>query len=241
MRRLMVICLCGERIQVPRSAIGKKGLCPACGRVIAIAADSAVPLRSQPQTKAAPAQGTWHTESAGPPTEEAKRRFAEAVDLYFSQRYAESLAVFAALAAQYPAHPEIETAQAMCLGALRRSLVPALEHKPAAAHARAEGDAPFRTTDEVVPRAARRQKAPEDLLNERSLGKFLLEKMLHGSSEGVQLRAAELAVKVFGYMQGNHPPDGETTELEKILDEHQDERRVSGGRPEPYPPGAGSR
>ena len=41
MRKLVVTCECGQRMQVPRSAVGKTGLCPTCGQSITITNDNA--------------------------------------------------------------------------------------------------------------------------------------------------------------------------------------------------------
>ncbi|MBN2308734.1 MAG: hypothetical protein JXR94_07165, partial [Candidatus Hydrogenedentes bacterium] len=42
MRKLILTCDCGERMKVPRSAVGKTGVCPSCGRRIAITAGNTV-------------------------------------------------------------------------------------------------------------------------------------------------------------------------------------------------------
>ena len=92
MRKLVVTCECGERMKVPRSSIGKKGLCPSCGRKIAITAENT----ENAETTAA--SNLWRT-ADGPswgaeePSESVKRRYARAVDFYFAKRYADAIPV----------------------------------------------------------------------------------------------------------------------------------------------------
>ena len=114
MRKLVVTCECGQRMQVPRSAVGRKGMCPTCGKTIAITGSNATvePGRSGPPAK--PRQfgmkRDWWQRSGqsadGQAPEDAKRRFGQAVDLYYSGKYAESLAIFNDLVRRFPGNPK---------------------------------------------------------------------------------------------------------------------------------------
>ncbi|MBX7255448.1 MAG: hypothetical protein K1Y02_03715 [Candidatus Hydrogenedentes bacterium] len=142
MQRLVVTCVCGERIQVPRSAIGRTGLCPACERPITIRSQNATPARTQPAPRAVEVSPSVPVPASsvmpGPlaanrvmmAADDSKRRFSQAVDLYFNGRYAESLTLFDALVQEFPDLEEIKTGRALCLGALRKSPALALEHQP---------------------------------------------------------------------------------------------------------------
>jgi nitroreductase len=177
MRKLVVTCECGQRMQVPRSAVGKTGLCPTCGQSITITNDNAqaAPSRgSRPLNNAK--QSWWQGRVA--PTEEAKRRFGEAVDLYYGGRYAEALAIFDTLAKQYPGNPDIENGRLQCMKAMRR--------------------APAALTGQTAPAVD-----PDARLDEETVKRVILEKLLHGGSEATQLQAAELAARLLGLYNGN--------------------------------------
>ncbi len=212
MRRLVVLCICGERIQVPRSALGKTGLCPACGRVINITAESATPLRGQPHVSQTagrgpkPFQQSWGGGNGAPPPSDAKRRFAEAVDLYFSQQYAQALSLFQSLSLEFPDNPDVSTGRTMCMNALKNGPRATLEDRrsgerqlpaPDASHGDRKG-----TTRSGLPLPALDEPITATMA-EDAMKRVLMEKMLNGSSDEVQLRAAELAMKVFGI--GNGP------------------------------------
>ena len=104
MRRLIVTCTCGERIQVPRSALGRTGLCPACGEMIAITNDTAT---AESLRTPAPKPKTEPQKQNGPRETDVKLLFGQAVDLYFAQRYGESFAILAELARRFPDDPDI--------------------------------------------------------------------------------------------------------------------------------------
>lgn len=188
MLKLIVKCDCGQQMQVPRSALGRRGLCPNCGRTLTITNDNARPM--QPQQQAKPrkgffgAKGAWWQSRNGPSVE-AKRRFAEGVDLYMAKRYAEALAIFTSLAEEFPDDPDIAAGRKQCMEALRS--VPKLAI------------------------AAGKPEAPAEL-DAKTVMKVLLEKMVHGTSDDIQLRAAELACRVLGLLGGKTdgaaPPAG---------------------------------
>ncbi|GMV92723.1 MAG: hypothetical protein AMXMBFR82_25010 [Candidatus Hydrogenedentota bacterium] len=213
MRRLMVLCVCGERIQVPRSALGRTGLCPACGRVISITAESATTVKGPVPAKPAPVQNaepfanaSWNSGNgrASAVPVEAKRRFAEAVDLYFSQRYAQALSIFESLAEDFPENTDIVSGRQMCMVALRNRQQMALEHQPGSSSnlpAPIDGRA-----GEPVRRLAPPTESIPDSVVEDTLKHVLVEKMLNGADDRVQLRAAELAIRVFGF--GKKKEDG---------------------------------
>jgi hypothetical protein len=176
MRKLIVSCMCGERIQVPRSALGRTGLCPGCGRSLKITPDNAVPL-ADPQ----PDPGV---KIAAPDTAEmdAKLTFGKAVDHYYAGEVAQALVLFTRLLAVHPDSDEIQRARTLCADTIRRAKPlppkahPLIEHKPAA-------------VEEF------------DNLTSAAVRKFILDKMLHGETETAQLHAAELAGKMVGLIR----------------------------------------
>ena len=203
----MVLCVCGERIQVPRSALGKTGLCPACGRVISITADAASPVRAQSMIASPPVQagrpiaeawGTGAPRIGAGPAAEAKRRFAEAVDLYFSRRYAQALSIFQVLAEEFPDNEDIRTGRDMCITALHTQPQTGIDsHAVDGADASSDnGRAGARLRGQLALPAP--GEPITEIMVEETLKRVLIEKMLSGSSDEVQLRAAELAVQVFG-------------------------------------------
>lgn len=160
-------------MQVPRSALGKTGLCPACARPIPIRPDNTTP---------APAAGAFSPLKTGysgdaectGPTDDDKRKFGEAVDLYFAKRYGEALSVFSALLERHPGNPEIETGRALCLKSLQTRPVLALEDK--------------------------RGRLDESALDQDFVKRLVMHLMVNGSTEEIQLKAAELACRMLGIL-----------------------------------------
>lgn len=212
MRKLVLTCTCGERMQVPRSALGKTGLCPSCGQAIPIRSDNTATL--QPGEN--PAAATHRTPggakfSVDGPASDDKRRFGEAVDLYFAKRYAEALAILNALNKKYPGNSEIETGRSLCFKALMAQPMHALEDK--------------------------RQPLNGKALDPDTVKKFVLDKMLNGASEAVQLQAAELACRMLGMM-----PNGSGSKADAA--EHKEPEKPAAPDPmeilrESLDPGAG--
>lgn len=180
MRKLLLTCQCGQRMQVPRSAIGKTGMCPTCGKPIAVSGDNTIPQSNPQRGRVFDTKKFWWT-GQGPPTEDSKRKFGEAVDLFYSQRHAEALAIFDDLAKQYPGDPNIDNGRAQCLNALRRPPL-RLQHQS--------------------------HELDGAKLDEETVKKVVLEKLLHGTTDTIQLQAAELACKMLGLgVDGQAPPD----------------------------------
>jgi len=177
MRKLVVTCQCGQRMQVPRSAIGKTGMCPTCGQTVLITAENTRPITPPQRGRLFGLKNTSWWRGATEPPEDAKRRFGQAVDLYCSQRYAEAMAIFNSLAKQFPGNPDIENGRAQCIAALKRPPALALEDK---------------SPGHVDP-----------TLDEATVKDVVLEKLIHGSSETIQLQAAELACRMLGLFQKN--------------------------------------
>lgn len=235
MQRLMVLCVCGERIQVPRSALGKTGLCPACGRSIVITAESAMPMRSPAQPRTAPTGSIWNGPSqaqTAPPLpapsaeDDEKRRFAEAVDLYFARRYSEALAIFNALGSKHPDNPDVQMGQSICLNALRSAPPLGLEYHGAA------GQLP--SPNALVQTQSRAQtvlNGPAPDLNEDVFKRFLMNKMLYGATDDVQMRAAELAARMFGYLDGAKSEPDKVSNIEELFDRGEGDR--DSARPTP--------
>jgi len=148
-------------------------MCPTCGRTMQITGENAMTVPNRPMRDGfASAKGTWFRGTEpGAPLEDAKRKFGEAVDLYYSRRYAESLAIFDDLTRRYPGNADIENGRKECLSALRRPSPLALEHRQGAADGAQ--------------------------LDEETVKRIVLEKLLYGA-ETVQLQAAELAARILG-------------------------------------------
>ena len=173
MRKLIVTCECGQRMQVARSAIGRTGICPTCGQTLLVTGDNTRPL---PRGKGGAFSGQSWWRGVGEPPQDAKRQFGEAVDLYCKRRYAEALAIFNSLAKRFPNNKDIENGREQCISALKRPHGLALEHKGS--------------------------PVADAKLDEETVKRVVLEKMLHGSTEAIQLQAAELAARILK-MEGN--------------------------------------
>jgi len=200
MRRLVVQCSCGERIQVPHSALGKAGLCPSCGSTIYISKDNASPYRgtSASQTRPGTPQETgWSGGVGNNAPEEVRRRFAEGVDLYFAKRYSEALVIFNNLAAAMPHDADIQMGQTMCLNALRKISPLGLGTDRAFGQLPAPEDARDRL-DNIM-------SGPTPTIDLDFFKRFLYDKMLHGQGDDVQMRAAELAAKMLGFLDTPKP------------------------------------
>jgi hypothetical protein len=180
MKKIILTCgSCGQRMLVPRSAIGRTGLCPACGTTVHINSDNTSTVTPTRKGVFAGATSWWR--GAGKANDDAKRRFAEAVDLYYLGRFAESLAILNMLTREFPGNPDIERARVQCERALRNPGVGrrlALEDK-----------------SEQMKGAA---------LDRETVERIVLEKLLAGESEAVQLQAADIAARLLGLYNGAH-------------------------------------
>lgn len=214
MRRLVVQCTCGERIQVPHSALGKAGLCPSCGATIYISKDNATPYRgtsASPSRPGAPQQDNgWSGGVGSNAPEEIRRRFAEGVDLYFAKRYSEALVIFNHLAAAMPHDADIQMGQTMCLNALRKISPLGLGTDRGFGQLPAPEDARDRL-DNIM-------NGPMPTIDLDFFKRFLFDKMLHGQGDDVQMRAAELAAKMLGFLD-TAKPDQEAAKSESYDDE----------------------
>ncbi|HRK34860.1 MAG TPA: hypothetical protein PLJ47_09735 [Candidatus Hydrogenedentes bacterium] len=211
MRRLMIHCSCGERIQVPQSALGKAGICPSCGTTIQITKENATPYRpgsgpstAPPRQTSQPGERTWTGGGANAP-DDVRRRFAEAVDLYFAKRYSEALVMFNALSALMPHDADIQMGQSMCLNALRKISPLGLGHEM-----RAQLPAPVESNPDRVEAIL---NGPTPDLDPNFFRRFLADKMLHGANDEIQLRAAELAAKILGYLDTPQRPPAPEPEV----------------------------
>ena len=194
MRKLLVTCQCGQQMQVPRSALGKVGVCPTCGESTRITSGNTSPLPNGRRRGVFTRQDSWKPAGgAAEPPEEAKQRFGQAVDHYYAGRYGEALAIFDSLAKEFPGNPDIDHGRMQCYKAMRRA---SLSYQPGA-----------ETTASTAGGAG--ADAPE--LDAGTVKKFILEKMLHGRTEATQLQAAELACKVLGMLDGGRPAVEDTS------------------------------
>ena len=178
MRKVIVTCECGQRLQAPFSALGRTGVCVACGRKMQIALGA---VRTEPAAEphdAGPPKRSWWRKDAAP-SPDAQERFARAVDLYCSGNYAEALALLDVLSREYPDRPEVEQARAYCFRALHRPRLGV-----------AEG---LRTSPGT------------GALDEDTIKRVLLDKLLHGRPDSVQIDAARLACELLGLLPGKAP------------------------------------
>jgi len=196
MRKLIVTCRCGQRMQVPRSAIGKTGVCPACGQRVRVTARNAVPQSARRKPGFIEGRSSWWR-GQEEPSEEAKQRFGEAVDLYYAKRYAEALAIFDVLARQYPGNPVVERGRSQCLNAMERSSLPPL----------AQGH--------LLPESQKE-------LNPDTVKDVILDRMINGAQDEIRLKAAELACKILGLFdhRDRHTPlPGSAGDTGEVQDE----------------------
>lgn len=178
MRKLVLTCgSCGQRMQVPRSAIGRTGLCPACGATVRINSDNTT--TDAPKRKTIFAGGPSWWQGSGKANDDAKRRFGEAVDLYYSGRFAEALAIFNGLARDFPENTDIQNGRIQCEKALRH---------PGAGRRLALEDKSERLKDAALDR--------------ETVERIVLEKLVAGESEAIQLQAADIAAKILGLYNG---------------------------------------
>jgi hypothetical protein len=160
--------------------------------------------------------------------EEIRRRFAEGVDLYFAKRYSEALVIFNNLAAAMPHDADIQMGQTMCLNALRKiSPMGRLAHDGAFGRLAVTGDSHDR--EETV------LHGPTPTLDRDFFKRFFYDKMMHGDTDDVQVRAAELAAKMLGFLDGAQPDESvaeqDGPEVEIVDDE---ETTYNIPRPTPF-------
>ena len=121
---------------------------------------------------------TWWR-GGGKANDDAKRRFGEAVDLYYSGRFAEALAIFNGLARDFPQNPDIQNGRIQCERALKR---------PGAGRRLALED--------------KSEKLKDAVLDKETVKRIVLEKLVAGSSDAIQLQAAAIAAKILGMYDG---------------------------------------
>ncbi len=185
MRKVFLQCeACGQRMQVSRSAIGKKGMCPRCGKAIPITSQNTTPFYpnrepEQPVNGGAPGSSRWKSRLFGP-SDDAKQRFGMGVDLFCSGRYGEALAIFDSLARQFPSNPDIQSAREQCTKARNRTAIPLPgPESPSTQYAK--------NLDATSVKEAVLEK--------------LMSKMQYSASETIQLQAAELLLRLLPSLQ----------------------------------------
>ncbi|MBI2435353.1 MAG: hypothetical protein HYV26_21055 [Candidatus Hydrogenedentes bacterium] len=186
MDKLSLVCACGQEMVVPESALGRSGLCPGCGQQIEITRDNTQPYRPRRRETGGRMLAVRRREVRQEDNhrEEAWRNFATAVDLYNGRRYAEALTLLNTLLQHFPGNEHVETARDQCLEALQRTTHSAHHY---------EG----RPIDDGV-------------LSPELVKSVVLDKMLNGATDEVQLQAAELAARLLGVLGGRQPETGET-------------------------------
>ena len=137
--------------------------------------------------------GAW-SHDGQEPTEEAKQRFGKAVDHYYAQRYAEAMAIFDSLAKEFPGNPDIDHGRQQCLRAMQRpAFGPAQPGVGGGQRLLAQGE-----------------------LNRETVRRIVLDKLLNGTTDAIQLQAADLACKYFVL---NAAEDEEQDEKDDSVDE----------------------
>lgn len=184
MEMLALNCSCGQEMVVPQNALGRTGLCPGCGGHVAINDGNTRPYRPRRRENGNRALALRRHEAheTQGAREDAWRNFAAAVDLYNSRRYAEALAMLDTLLRQFPGNPHVQTARDQCIVALERVTQSGVSYdgKP---------------VDDAV-------------LSPELVKSIVLDKLLHGASEEVQLKAAQLAAQLLGML--DHPEKATT-------------------------------
>jgi len=190
MRKIVVTCPCGQRMQVSRSAYGKIGVCPKCNQKIRVGANGLEPLAlPSPDGPPAPAGHTpqfQFQERQNIDVEIQKRKFAKAVDLFYHVRYAEALAILDELRKDLPGNIQVETARARCLDAL---------NTPKAEPACGAAVPPAQAQETNAPQPSREPPAE---LTPQAVHQTVLYLMTSGSTDSVRLQAAELASRILG-------------------------------------------
>lgn len=179
MTKLSLTCACGQEMVVPESAVGKIGLCPGCGVQINITPDATRPY--QPRRREGGRLLSLRREAKQDNTnrQEAWRQFAAAVDLFNTRRYAEALAILDSLLTQFPGNPNVQIARDQCMEALHRTTTSAYSY---------DGES-----------------IDDGYLHEDLVKSVILDKMLNGTSDDIQLKAAELAARVLGLYEAEQP------------------------------------
>ena len=160
-------------------------MCPSCGRKMRISDGNTRPLSGGDHggTGRRPSWRNAHWGRQDPAArEEAKRLFGRAADLYCNGQYGEALALFDELVVRFPGNPEIENAREQCLQARSRRPL----GLPLPGGASPAGIA----TDREGLRHAVMAK--------------LVDKLQHGSTDMVQLQAAELIARMHGFLDNGH-------------------------------------
>lgn len=196
-------------MQVPRSAIGKMGQCPACGDKIPITRETTSRTRRASMAKGTPNPNRWGSQKG--PSIEAKERFGRAVDLYCAGNYGEALVIFNLLSQEFPDSIEIHKAREQCIEARNRDPL----NLPDPASGQVMGD----QLDEGILRSMRR---------------IVVEKMLHGSSDAVQLQAAELVARMAGVLDGPPPSESAPEEEQRPTEEAEESAPDGNGHAPAY-------
>lgn len=172
-------------MQVARSAVGKVGMCPTCGRKMRIAENNTQPLASPGRESAGGKRPFWRNARWGgrdpESREEAKRLFGEAADLFCAGQYGKAMAIFDELVRRFPGNPDIENARAQCMEARMR--------------------APLGLPQ---PGQASNPSMGREALREAVLSK-LVDKLHNGTTDVAQLQAADLLGKMLGFFPNGSP------------------------------------
>ena len=164
---------------MPESAVGKIGLCPECGVQISITPEATRPY--QPRRREGGRLLSLRREAKQDNTnrQEAWRQFATAVDLFNTRRYAEALAILDTLLTQFPGNPNVQIARDQCMEALHRTTTSAYSY---------DGES-----------------IDDGYLHEDLVKSVILDKMLNGTTDEIQLKAADLAARVLGLYEPEQP------------------------------------
>jgi hypothetical protein len=173
-------------MMVPGNAVGRTGLCPECSTTIPIREDNTRPYKRKRTRSNAVAPLARARENGGA-SEDSWRQFATAVDLYNQRRYAEALTLLSKLESDYPGNPHINAAREQCLRALQETIDPGMRY--------AEPDL---DAGQLTPDLVRR---------------VILDKLLNGETEDIQMRAAELAARCIGMLASGASPEEDSPNI----------------------------
>ncbi len=193
MRKVIITCPCGQRMQVSRSAYGKVGLCPKCNQKLRVGATGLEPLALPspgdaplPPPPRAPLEFPERSDAA---FENAKRNFATAVDYFYHAQYEKALGILDRLHDELPDNAQVQTARARCADAMN-----AARTEKTAAPRETPPDNPVPDT----PTPQEETEPPPAQLTIESVHETVLRLMTSASPDSVRLKAAKLAARLLG-------------------------------------------
>ena len=214
MRKVIVACPCGQKMQVSRSAYGKIGICPKCNQKIRVGAGGVEPLSlpspDMPRDNAAAYTPPRHENQYAPELDRAKKLFGQAVNLFYRSDYAGALSILENLMRELPGNPQIATARMRCTEAIERA-----KTAQTAQHSDYTPDVePAQKTPPPPHKDAEPHQTQQEPLTPEAVHQALLYLLRQGSPDSVRLEAAELAYRILGLPNGKNKTQAATSQRE---------------------------